>query len=634
MCGIAGILNFDRTGVSTGELEEMCRRLRHRGPDDAGWHAAGPIGLASTRLRVIDLTQNAHQPLFNEDRSVAVVLNGEIYNFLALKEFLLKRGHQFRSSSDTETIVHLYEEYGSECIAKLDGMFAIAIWDSKCGRLLLARDRTGKKPLHYHEGQKRIVFGSEIKALFANEEVPRRVATRSLSIYLAFGYVPCPNTLYDEILQVEPATFVTVSESGDTQSRRYWSFEPDPRPIAPRQAAIELRAHLSQAVKKRLVADVPVGVFLSGGIDSSIVVAEASELSQAPVRTFTIGFDDEPSLDERRYARMVAERFRTDHHEFVVGPQSVDLVDTLVRSYDQPFMDSSAIPTYLIAKLAREHVTVILNGDGGDESFAGYRWFQVALAAERSPRVVLNLLKFASISLRRLKPSLARTLARLKASADVEPGLRFWAVMPLFASRLWGRLRPEFAVSPVEILEHARTLKGRATGLSPLNRLLAYSLWDYLLNDLNVKMDRCTMAHGLEARSPFLDTEVLEFAGSLPTSMKLRGLRTKRLLREAYRDRLPALISRRSKQGFSVPLTSWFRSDLREYVGDLFTSSDSRVLEYFEPRELRRLVEDFLSGKYLGADTLWTLLTLETWLRLESEASSSERAPSQAVSQK
>jgi len=614
MCGIAGIVRFDKKAVEERHLAEMCRLLHHRGPDDAGWHAQGVAGLANTRLKIIDLSQNARQPIFNEDGSVAVVLNGEIYNYRELRQRLLSLGHVFRSASDTETIVHLYEERGPDCMLDLDGMFAFALWDSRRQQLLLARDRSGKKPLFYFAGEGFLTFGSEIKALFAQPEVPRRVNHGALPVFLAHGYVPCPVTMFERIRQLQAGSRMVVHADGRAESSRYWEFRPVPREMTVADACAGLRSRVEEAVRKRLVSDVPLGGFLSGGIDSSIVVAVMSRLMKEPVRTFSIGFEGDARFDERPYARQVARRYGTTHKEFVVGPQSIDLVERLVWHHDQPFMDSSAIPTYLLAKLAREHVTVALNGDGGDELFAGYRRFRLALALERMPRFALLAAGALAPLLRSAHPRMAAHLSRIAAGAAVNRKLRLWTVSPLFAGGLWLAMRPEFRASTRTVLQHAEQLASECRTLTSLSRLLYCNFYDYLGNDLHVKMDRSTMAHGLEARSPLLDTAVMEFAAALPDDLKLRRGQTKFILREAFRDDLPPDVYARGKMGFGVPLSAWFRKDLREYLRDVFGNGSARLYEYLQPECVQKLVGEFLDGKEFLADAIWTLLTLESWL--------------------
>lgn len=622
MCGIAGQLRFDGAQVEAGVLAAMCEALRHRGPDERGWHVSGSVGLANTRLRIIDLSPRARQPLFNEDSSACVVLNGEIYNFRELRKSLESRGHRFRSGSDTEVIVHLYEEFGTDCVKELDGMFAFALWDAREKKLQLARDRTGKKPLYYYAGEQCYVFASEIKALFRAPEVPREIHTEALPAFLALGYVPCPQTLYRGIEQIEPGTHEVVHAGGRRESSRYWDFRPAEQNISQKEAKPELRERIRAAVKKRLVSDVPLGAFLSGGIDSSIVVGVMSQELSEPVKTFCIGFEGDPRFDERQYARIVAQKFGTEHREYVVGPQSVGLVETLVRHHDQPFMDSSAIPTYLVSKLAREHVTVVLNGDGGDELFAGYRRFRVALGVEKLPGWFLRALGPAARVLPIWNPRIGHMVQRIAASGKVPSPLRYWAVMPLYASELWNALRPELQVQNGNLLEHAKALAEAAQGMSPLSRLLYCNYKDYLVNDLHVKMDRCSMAHGLEARSPFLDTQLIEYVSTLPDQYKMDGGRTKVVLRDAYRDLLPQEIYRRGKMGFGVPLASWFRGNLQQFLSDTFNSPTAQVYEFLERAPVVRVVNDFQQGKQEGVDALWTLLTFEVWLQQQREIDS------------
>src|SRR4051812_46668370 len=394
MCGICGELTFDGAPVREDELVAMRDRLVHRGPDSLGVYVSprGTSGLGFRRLRIIDLSPNASQPLANEDGTVQVVFNGEIYNYKALREGLVARGHRFRSQSDTEAIVHLYEEKGADCIADLEGMFAIAIWDERAGRMTLARDRAGKKPLFYYRDASRLAFASEIKAFFGHHAIPIEPDPEAVPYYFIYGYVPHPATIYRNIVQLEPGTLMTIDLEGRSATRRYWQLcYPETakvRAISRDAAAGGVRERLTLAVERRLMSDVPLGAFLSGGLDSTIVVGLMSRAMSAPVKTFSIGFDGDAAYDETAYARLAAERFKTDHTEFRVSPSAIDLVDTLVWHHDGPFGDSSAVPTYLVSKLTREQVTVVLTGDGGDELFAGYMRFYAAMLADRVPTPV------------------------------------------------------------------------------------------------------------------------------------------------------------------------------------------------------------------------------------------------------
>ncbi|MCI0533989.1 MAG: asparagine synthase (glutamine-hydrolyzing) [Verrucomicrobiales bacterium] len=620
MCGIAGIIRFDGKPVEDGTLAGMCEQLRHRGPDDAGWMTRGSAGIANTRLKIIDLSPAGRQPIFNEDGQVAVVLNGEIYNFAELRRDLESRGHVFRSSTDTEVIVHLYEEAGNDFVRRLDGMFAVALWDDRERKLILARDRAGKKPLFYYADSHLLAFASEIKALFVCPDVPREVESAQMGTFLALGYVPSPRTLFRGIAQLDPACGMVIDSRGRRSVSHYWNYRQPERPITKTQAKSELRARMEAAVRKRLISDVPLGAFLSGGMDSSIVVGLMAGLQREPVRTFSIGFENAPRFDERYYARLIARRFGTQHHEFVVEPQSISLLETLVRHHDQPFMDSSAVPTYLLAKLAREHVTVVLNGDGGDELFAGYRRFPITLAAERVPAPLLRALKPLSRSMRGFSPRFSAALLRLSNAGTVSPKYRLWSVLPMWASGLWRGLHPEYQLTADEsAFEFLDGMHAKAEGLTPLSRLLYFNFHDYLLNDLLVKVDRSTMAHGLEARSPFLDTELIEFVTALPDKMKLNRLDSKVLLRDTFRDLLPRETLRRAKQGFGVPLSFWFRGELDQFVRDELGSPGAHVYQFLEFDFVQELIASLGADGAVHGDAIWTLLTLETWLKMQSE---------------
>ncbi len=620
MCGIAGIYRFNGKPVAEVEPRQMCHLLNHRGPDDRGWMHRGSVGLANTRLSILDLSANGHQPMWNEDRSVAVVLNGEIYNFRELRADLVKRGHQFVSHSDTEVIVHLYEEFGPECISKLDGMFALAIWDDRNARLLLARDRTGKKPLFYYISEKQIVFGSEIKALFAAVGVPRELCDEYLPEFLALGYIPTPRTLYRNVCQLDPATVLLIDQNGRRTFSKYWNLKFHPKRISLARAKEELRYLLKAAIARRLVADVPVGAFLSGGIDSSVVVALMSELCDRPVHTFCVGFTAGAEWDERRYARLVADRYKTEHRECVVGPQSVELLEELVKYHDQPFVDSSAIPTYLVSKFAREHVTVALTGDGGDELFAGYQRFRAALMAERIPQSWLGTGGKLAPLVKPFSPKHARNLMRMSAARAVPSSLRLWSLFPLFSAGLWDSCTSSADSDSVSaILASREELYRTADAGSDLSRLLHCNFHDYLVNDLHVKVDRCSMANSLEARSPFMDTAVIEFAAALPDDFKLRGATTKYILRETFRSDLPPEIYSRGKKGFGVPLGTWL-SDLQPFLRDVLSSSNALVYNYLDRSRIAKLIDEFLAGEELWTDAIWTLLTLEIWLRLEARS--------------
>jgi asparagine synthase (glutamine-hydrolysing) len=613
MCGIAGLVAAD--GVA-GVVDRQLELLRHRGPDASGVSTWPRAAIGQTRLAVIDL-DTGDPPIANENASIGVALNGEIYNYRELRDELRRNGHVLSTAGDTEVIAHLAESLDAVGLARrLDGMFAFAVWDAARERLLLGRDRLGKKPLYYCAEDGRFAFASEIKGVLAVPWVPRRLNPRAVAPYLAFGYVPTPETFYDGILSLPPGHVLTLERGRDAVVEPYWSA---PIPgvggvetldVSLDEAARLVRRGLEAGVSRRLIADVPLGAFLSGGIDSSAIVGLMATASSRPVQTFTIGFDDADGFDERPYARLVAERFATEHHEEVVAPDAVDLLETLVWHHDQPFGDSSAVPTYLLNRMTRGHVTVALSGDGGDELFAGYERFVAALFVERYRRL----------------PRAARTLAtRLAVALPPDAATRRVEGLQRFL-RAADRGLPEAYGEWVGFLppgdgdpgdgSYARIWDSTA-GAEPLDRLLNLNLRTYLLDDLLVKADRMSMAHGLEVRSPFLDGDLLELAARLPPPTKIRGLARKRVLGAAVADLLPPEILRRRKRGFGVPVDRWFRADLRRYVGLTLGSAGARVRGHLAEGVLDRLLAEHDAGSRNHGQVLWLLLTLEVWLRRE-----------------
>jgi len=607
----------------------MRDRLAHRGPDSCGAYRSpdGGAALGFRRLRIIDLTANANQPMPSEDGAVRVVFNGEIYNFRELRDGLQQRGHRFRSRSDTEAIAHLYEEKGAACVDDLDGMFAIAIWDERASRLVLARDRAGKKPLFYYHADGVFAFASEMKAFFGRRDLPIEIDPAAIPYYFLHGYVPGPRTFYKRVFQVPPGTRMTIDADGRIDADTYWRVE-FPRageaPEAARDGAIAgVRARVTRAVEKRLVSDVPLGAFLSGGLDSTIVVGVMSRLMAEPVKTFSIGFEGDTAYDETRYARIAAERFRTEHTEFRVAPDAVDLIDTLLWHHDGPFGDSSALPTYLVSKLARAKVTVVLTGDGGDELFAGYRRFRASIAAGRLPRALAGA---ADAALARLPPprherSRLAEARRFFHAAAAPPDIRMTMWNAVFFDDLAALVRPDFAAAagPIDVLHYIRAEERRLDGLSPLSRLLHANFTSYLPDDLLVKLDRATMANALEARSPFLDRELIEYAAALPDGYKLAGSRSKAILRDAFSDLVPPEIAARGKMGFGVPVGAWFRGRLRGYMRDLLLAPDARYRSMLSGEHVDRLVARHLEGSANLGPQLWTLVCFERWLRLLPE---------------
>jgi asparagine synthase (glutamine-hydrolysing) len=599
----------------------MSERLAHRGPDGLGLHLDGPAALGHRRLKIIDLSDAAREPMTNEDESLWLVFNGEIYNFLELRKDLETR-HRFRSQGDGEVILHLYEERGFEAVAALDGMFAFGLWDGRRRRLLVARDRIGKKPLYYHDGPGLFAFASEIKSLLALREVPHERDPEALPLFLTYGYVPTPGTFYKGIRALPPAHYLVVTERGVEGPTPYWSVRfADGDDVPEAVAGERFRDLLEEAVRRRLVADVPLGAFLSGGLDSSAVVAFMARNASGRVRTFSIGFAGDKQYDETAYARVVAERFGTDHTEFVVEPKALDLVDRLVWHHDGPFGDASAIPTWLLSELTRTKVTVALNGDGGDEVFAGYLRLYAGALSEEMPRWVFRatggLLSLLPEPKDRKHP--LRFARRFLEAGRLPLAERYLRWNGFFTEDLDTLLKPELRPHT----DRRRLLSSFEAELngqprSTLARLLQLNFGTYLLDDLLVKMDRMSMAHGLEARSPFLDTALVEFGASLPNSLRMRWARGKVLLRRAMKGILPESILARGKMGFGAPLGTWFRSDLGAFVSERLLEAKSPLYDYLEPEPVRYLVARHMQGGADSSAQIWALLTLESWLRQEA----------------
>jgi len=618
MCGIAGKVSA-RGRVAPELVEQMCAAQAHRGPDSRGLHTDDGVALGIQRLRVIDL-QTGDQPIYNEDGSVAVVFNGEIYNFEQLREDLVRRGHRFSTSGDTEVIAHLYEELGTGVVERLQGMFALAIWDRKRRRLVLARDRVGKKPLHYFVRDGELTFASELWALASDAEMPRELDPSSLDCYLAYGYIEAPNSIWRGVRKLEPA-HTLVWEDGELEIERYWRLDYSRRieGSLPELEA-DLRSRIATAVRRRMIADVPLGAFLSGGVDSSIVVSEMASLSPEPVKTFSIGFTYE-DYNELPKARIVAARFSTDHHELTVEPDAVELLPRLVRHYGEPYADSSAIPSFYLAEMTRENVTVALNGDGGDESFAGYLRYPANAFTAWIDHVPTGVRAAVARLARRVLDSRERRSARVYArrylTTLAEPApMRYAAHVGIFneaerAGVLEPSLRSE--VDPSVTEDVIRVPWESATGSSALDVLLQTDVESYLPGDLLTKIDIATMAHSLEARSPLLDPEVMEFAAALPDRHKIRFGQKKWLLRRAYRHRLPAEILNGPKRGFGVPIGGWFRDELKDWVREVLLDRDAMSRQLLRTSAVRELIDLHQSGRSDRSHHIWALLCLEHW---------------------
>jgi asparagine synthase (glutamine-hydrolysing) len=625
MCGITGVVYSDQSHpVDRGVFRRMTSTLTHRGPDADGYHFGDGVALGHRRLSIIDLS-GGDQPIYNEDATKAVVFNGEIYNFQELRADLEARGHRFATASDTESIVHAWEEYGDGCIARLHGMFALALWDAHDRRLLLARDRVGKKPLYYAVDGDRIVFGSELKALLADPSVKRQLSLEALDDYLAFGAVPAPRTVYRGISQVPAGHYVTW-QAGRARVTEYWD-------LVFRQGAArteadyldELEAVVDEAVRVRMVADVPLGAFLSGGVDSSAVVASMARQSSRAVKTTTVAFNDR-AFDEAVHARAVADALGTEHREILVDPRAAEILPRLVWHLDEPFADSSALPTYYVSWAARQHVKVALAGDGGDESFAGYEWrYRMNLLEDRVRRRVPQWIRHGVLGpAAGVWPKADRLPRPLRwkfflRNVSLEPERAFFHDMNLFTPADKRRLlTPGFrqAIGDHDPFILFERHFDRVRGLDHLSRILYVDTKAYLANDILVKVDRMAMANSLEVRAPLLDHRVIEFAATVPSALKYRGRTSKYLLKRHVEGRVPPSAVHRPKMGFSIPLAHWLRTDLRQTAQDLLLSARATERGYFVPAAVRALWDDHQRGARNHAHHLWALMMLEMWHRL------------------
>ena len=621
MCGIAGKLNKDSNKrVDAGIVRAMCQTISHRGPDDDGIYVDGPVGLGMRRLSIIDLA-GGHQPLSNEDGTVWVVFNGEVYNYRDLRPNLEARGHRFATNSDTEVIVHLYEEYGPDFVQHLRGMFAIALWDKARETLVLVRDRLGVKPLYYAALGDRLVFGSELKALMA-DGVSREIDRQALHEYLSYNYIPGPRTIFSAVKKLQPGHRL-IARRGHVSVESYWRPEPavesargGTEPVA--YYVERLTELLKESIRYRLIADVPLGVFLSGGLDSSTVVAVMRQVSSDPIKTFSIGFEDQ-SFNELPYARLVARHFETEHHEFVVRPDAIDLVPKLVHFFDEPFADSSAIPSYYLSELARQHVTVALGGDGGDEVFAGYETYaaykMASLYRGLSPRLTGMIPSLvARLPVSHKKISFEYKAKRFVQGALLPPERAHYAWKEVFSDEMKAHLYAADGWSPLEDPYGAFERQfAECSATAMLTRLQYVDLRVYLPDDILVKVDRTSMAHSLEAREPLLDHKLVEFAATIPPELQLRGLRKKYLLKRAMAHRLPGQILNRKKGGFNVPVPAWLRGELRDYVRDVLSEKRLSEQGFFNPSHVQQMIRDHADLKADYSRNLWGLLIFALW---------------------
>jgi len=608
MCGIAGYAGWGRSPeTSEHDLRAMCGAIRHRGPDDEGHLVAPGVALGMRRLSVIDVAGGT-QPIANEDGSVQVVFNGEIYNHRELHAGLERAGHRLVTRSDTETLVHLYEDHGDRLVHQLRGMFGFAIWDAPRQRLLLARDRVGIKPLYYWETPEGIAFASEVRSLLALDHFPRRLDRRAVALYLSLGYVPEPLSIFEGVRKLPPGHTLSWDRERGARVERYWTPVRAEQRLDEREAVAELRRLLAESVRYHLEADVPLGAFLSGGIDSSSVVAEMARQMDRPVRTFSIGFEEE-EFNEAPHAAAVAKALGTEHTELIVRPDADALVEEVIRAFDEPFSDSSALPTFLVSELARRHVTVALSGDGGDELFGGYTRYQELLGRRELAAPVRRALGGVA----RMLPHGARGRNRLVDLSRTRRGRYAATVAAPLAGNEGGVALATVAagVQSLDALLHPWFEEAGERDFA--TQMTLVDMQSYLPGDILTKVDRMSMAVSLEARVPLLDHHVVEFAVSLPSALKVRDGTGKWIFREAIRDLVPPSVLTKPKQGFGVPLRRWFRNELRHRV-EALQRPGSPVYEYVDRDAVRRVAQEHTSGRRDHSPTLWRLLVLDVWM--------------------
>jgi asparagine synthase (glutamine-hydrolysing) len=625
MCGICGVVSFQpESTVDPSLIKRMNDSIRHRGPDDEGYYRDAQASLAMRRLSIIDL-HTGQQPISNESGDVWVVYNGEIYNFKDVRSTLESRGHIFKTQTDTEIIVHAYEEYGDDCVNHFNGMFAIALWDARRRRLFLARDRVGVKPLYYWTGHSRLAFASELKALILHPDVPRQINLAALDLFLTLEYVPAPHTIYEGIFKLLPGHTLTV-ENGEVKTRQYWDVPYQPVSQDEAECTEALSGLINDAVRIRLMSDVPLGAFLSGGIDSSTIVGFMSRNMSEPVQTFSIGFEDD-TYNEVPYANAVAKHFGTNHHVEVLKPDIASLVTQLAPHHDEPFADTSIFPTYLVSNIARQKVKVVLSGDGGDELFAGYDTYLAEKLDRyygRLPGALRQrvLPKFAEwLPPQPAKKGLVNKVKRMVEGGALDRSLQHTRWMMFLNSAEKDALyQSDLRVTLNDDLT-AEYFGGYFERASRFDRLAQQQYVDvktYLADDIMTKVDRMSMAVSLEAREPLLDYRIVEFALNLPPQMKLNGSRTKSILRNAVKRLVPDLVLEKPKQGFSIPMKHWLRTSLKPMMLDLLSKDSLNHHGYFSHQVVTKWIQEHLDGRANHSHRLWSLMVFELWRRNET----------------
>jgi asparagine synthase (glutamine-hydrolysing) len=624
MCGIAGIYAPDHFGTLATDIQRMTARLTHRGPDDEGYYVGEKVALGHRRLSIIDL-QGGHQPIFNEDGSCCIVFNGEIFNYLEIKRLLETKGHRFITNSDTETILHAYEEWGEECLEKFRGMFAFCICNLRDETIFLARDRFGIKPLFYAQYHGKFVFSSEIKSILLDPEFRRTINSEALAAYFMFGYIPAPLTIFNNIAKLLPGHTLTL-KNGEISVKKYWDleFRPD-RQKSEKDFIAEYMDLLKEAVRLRLLSEVPLGAFLSGGIDSSTVVALMSGESSLPVNTFTIGFggDTRGFDDERKYARLVAGRYGTNHKECEVAPDVEGAIDGIVEAFDEPFADDGALPSYFVCELARKHVTVALSGLGGDEAFCGYErylGFRLSGMYNVMPRSIRDGV-IAPIVARmpesRNGGNMINHIKRFVRASSCNDGERYLGYVSKVDPLLWG---PLFSESGKAVMDATAACRERFLAYfatdnaeDPLNKVLYCDIKTYLPDDILACTDRTSMHHSLEVRVPFLDHQLMEYCATIPPELKIKWLEKKYLLKRAVSSLLPEPVIRHKKQGFVGPMARWLRTDLRKFTLNKLSDRALRKHDWVNPRTIKKVVDDHQSGRQVHDSLIWSLLVFQAW---------------------
>ena len=629
MCGICGVVHRQKNHpVALKDIKQMCDVIRHRGPDDEGQFVQNNVGIGMRRLSIIDLSTGA-QPIFNEDRSLAIVFNGEIYNHQYLRTELAAKGHRFQTKTDTEAVIHAYEEWGVECVNKLNGMFGFAVGDDRKQRLFLARDRIGIKPLYYYHDQHQFVFGSELKSIVQINSVPREIEPKALDTFLTFEYIPSPYSIFKNVFKLPPGCWM-LYQNGEAKIQPYWQLEYSKSEMSEEQLLQRFDELLYDAVTVRLMSDVPLGAFLSGGLDSSTIVAMMRRKSANAVKSFSIGFDD-PTYNELPYARAVASHFATEHFEEIITPDVARLAEKILWMLDEPFGDFSVFPTYLVSEMARKNVTVVLSGDGGDELLAGYDTYIAQKVAQRYEKLPAFLRKGL------VEPIVNALPPTNKKKGFINKSKRFveGAQLPGHLQHVrWMIFMQSAEKDMLYSADFAASLNGynstgfieeyfrRSTSSDPLDQQEYVDIKSYLVDDILVKVDRMSMANSLEARVPFLDHRFVEFAASIPSGLRLNGKRTKHILKKALQRELPMQIIERGKEGFSIPIKNWMKNELKTMMLDSLSEANVRDKGFFDPHYVNRLVNEHVNGNENHSHRLWALMAFHMWydLYMKSDA--------------